>query len=325
LRPPPLTPRGSVSPRLTPRGSVAQELPKVSDSSGTGDTSGFQELPKVGVVDVAPVAPVALVGESRAQRKKHRDRLRASAKKNELPYPVCYNPHGYLEVPDICNRIATDWGKDPAGCMCAMQWPQFLAAAYSSGQAKRVQSAVCYDGELTLPAFLHEDVHQVDPEEEEAEEEGEPEEDEEEEAEEDAEEEDLELFKKKLYRTSLVGTKEFAKKIKEIIKKEAEDDKKVELVSDKRVVSRWISVSAVLILLFLGINSFLLKSNQDLKHAIKEASSIKEGQFKERLITAKKGLKRDLEEKHRADQVSYRAMARRLELEQQKQKKAEEL
>ena len=151
LRPPPLTPRGSVAqPPLTPRGSVAQELPKVSDSSGTGDTSGFQELPKVGVVDVAPVTPVALVGESRAQRKKHRDRLRASAKQNELPYPVCYNPHGYLEVPDICNRIATDWGKDPAGCMCAMQWPQFLAAAYSSGQAKRVQSAVCYDGELTL-------------------------------------------------------------------------------------------------------------------------------------------------------------------------------
>ena len=151
LRPPPLTPRGSVGTLpLTPRGSVAQELPQLSDSSGTGDTSGFQELPKVGVVDVAPVTPVALVGESRAQRKKHRDRLRASAKQNELPYPVCYNPKGYLEVPDICNRIATDWGKDPAGCMCATQWPAFLAAAYSSGQAKRVQSAVCYDGELTL-------------------------------------------------------------------------------------------------------------------------------------------------------------------------------
>ena len=151
LRPPPLTPRGSVAtPPLTPRGSVAQELPQLSDSSGTGDTSGFQELPKVGVVDVAPVTPVALVGESRAQRKKHRDRLRASAKQNELPYPVCYNPHGYLEVPDICNRIATDWGTDPAGCMCATQWPAFLAAAYSSGQAKRVQSAQCYDGALTL-------------------------------------------------------------------------------------------------------------------------------------------------------------------------------
>ena len=104
----------------------------------------------VGVVDVAPVTSVALVGESRAQRKKHRDRLRSAAHTKELPYPVCYNPHGYLEVPDICNRIATDWGTDPAGCTCATRWPVFLAAAYSSGQAKRVPSAVCYDGALTL-------------------------------------------------------------------------------------------------------------------------------------------------------------------------------
>lgn len=144
---------------------------------------------------------------------------------------------------------------------------------------------------------------------------------------EEAGKEDLEIFKKKLYRTSIVGTKEFGKRVKEMLEKEAEGEKnkRMELASDKKVVNRWISVFAVLILLFLGINSFLLKSNQDLKHAIKEASLIKEGQFKERLITAKKGLKRDLEEKHRADQVSYRAMARRLELEQQKQKQAEEL
>ena len=187
LRPPP----------LTPRGSVAQEVPKVSDSSvqhQTGEESehGLVASRVEDMVDVAPVAPVALVGEARWDRKKHRDMLRATAHRNQQPYPACYNPQGYLEVPKICNRIATDWGKDPAGCMCAMQWPQFLAAAYSSGQAKRVQSAVCYDGELTLPAFLHEDVHQVDPEEEEAEEEGEPEEDEEEEAEEDAEGEEPE-------------------------------------------------------------------------------------------------------------------------------------
>jgi hypothetical protein len=55
-----------------------------------------------------------------------------------------------LEVPDICNRVATDWGKEPAECMCAKEWPAFLAAAYASGQAKRVPSAVCYDGELKL-------------------------------------------------------------------------------------------------------------------------------------------------------------------------------
>ena len=227
LRPPPLkSTRGSPAAGTTemvPRGSVAKELhAKPQHGLGASSTGGCNssafaagELPKVSVsnvqhqtgeepehglvasrvedmVDVAPVAPVALVGEARWDRKKHRDMLRATAHRNQQPYPACYNPQGYLEVPKICNRIATDWGKDPAGCMCAMQWPQFLAAAYSSGQAKRVQSAVCYDGELTLPAFLHEDVHQVDPEEEEAEEEGEPEEDEEEEAEEDAEGEEPE-------------------------------------------------------------------------------------------------------------------------------------
>ena len=132
---------------MVPQGSVAKELPKVSDSSVQ---HGLVASRVEDMVDVAPVAPVALVGEARAEGKKHRDMLRAAAHRNQQPYPICYNPHGYLEVPDICNRIATDWGKDPAGCMCAMQWPQFLAAAYSSGQAKRVQSTECYDGELTL-------------------------------------------------------------------------------------------------------------------------------------------------------------------------------
>ena len=174
---------------MVPRGSVAKELHAKpqhglgASSAGGCNSSAFAagELPKVSVssvqhqtgepehglvassvegaasstdatdmVDVAPVAPVALVGEARKDRKKHRDILRGAAHRNQQPYPVCYNPHGYLEVPDICNRIATDWGKDPAECMCATQWPQFLAAAYSSGQAKRVQSTECYDGELTL-------------------------------------------------------------------------------------------------------------------------------------------------------------------------------
>ena len=61
LRPPPLTPRGSVSPRLTPRGSVAQELPKVSDSSvqhQTGEESehGLVASRVEDMVDVTPVA-----------------------------------------------------------------------------------------------------------------------------------------------------------------------------------------------------------------------------------------------------------------------------
>jgi len=142
---------------------------------------------------------------------------------------------------------------------------------------------------------------------------------------EEAEREELDIFKKKLYRTSIAGTKEFKNRIKEMLEKEIEEDKKVELVSDKKVVNRWISVSAVLILLFLGINSFLLKSNKELKHAIKEVGSVKENQFKEKLSTAKSSLKKDLEEKYQADIVSYRAMSKRLEILQQKQTEAGKL
>ena len=104
-----------------------------------------------GSTDVAGSSTaVALVGDTGRERRKHRDILRAAARRDQQPPPASYNPHGYLEVPDICNRVATEWGQQPAECKCATEWPQFLAAAYSSGQAKRVQSAQCYDGVLRL-------------------------------------------------------------------------------------------------------------------------------------------------------------------------------
>ena len=53
-------------------------------------------------------------------------------------------------MPDICNRVATEWLRKPGECKCATEWPLFLATAYASGQARRVQSMECYDGVLTL-------------------------------------------------------------------------------------------------------------------------------------------------------------------------------
>ena len=96
------------------------------------------------------VAPIPLVGETRLERRKHRDDLRAAARRNTQPSPSCYNPHGYLEVPDLCNRVGTEWGTQPAECKCAKEWPKFMAAAFASGQAKHVPSAECYDGVLTM-------------------------------------------------------------------------------------------------------------------------------------------------------------------------------
>ena len=147
-----------------------------------------------------------------------------------------------------------------------------------------------------------------------------------------ADRDELSAFSKRLYRTSVVGTKEFVRKIKEMSEtvktaetKKDEIDMETALTSERKMVNRWIAVFAVFILLFLGINSFLLKSNHELKLAIKEASSTKEVQFKQRLATAEENLRKDLEEKYRADMVSYRVMSKKLERLEQRQMETKEL
>jgi hypothetical protein len=97
-----------------------------------------------------PPLPQALEGDTRAGRKKSRDLLRAGARKQQQPVPPSYNPHGYLDVPQICNRIATPWSSPPADCQCAVEWPTFFAAALMSGQATRMQTTPCYDGTMTI-------------------------------------------------------------------------------------------------------------------------------------------------------------------------------
>ena len=85
-------------------------------------------------------------------------------------------------------------------------------------------------------------------------------------------------------------------------------------------------VLAALILLFLGVNSFLLRDNAKLKRAINEISSLKDEEFTKNLIAARQNLSRDLEEKYRADAISYKVMARRLEeTEKNRKEKGEKL
>jgi len=133
--------------------------------------------------------------------------------------------------------------------------------------------------------------------------------------------EDVDAFEDKLYRTPVVGTEEFVEKVKEISKAAA-----AEPVREKRISKSLISVFAVFIVLFLGVNVFLLKNNAKLKHAIDRISLIKDEEFTKDLIVTKQKLNRDLEEKYRADMVSYKVMAARLkEMEESKKEKGEKL
>jgi hypothetical protein len=76
----------------------------------------------------------------------------------------------------------------------------------------------------------------------------------------------------------------------------------------------------------LGVNSFLLKGNANLKREIKEVALEKDEMFTRDLIATKQELSRDLEEKYRADMVSYKAAALRLqEIEKKDRQKGEKL
>ena len=63
-----------------------------------------------------------------------------------------------------------------------------------------------------------------------------------------------------------------------------------------------------------------MKSNSELNKAIEEARSAKDLEFHNRLSQAEKNLKNDLEEKYRADIVSYNALVKLLESEKKKSK-----
>jgi hypothetical protein len=172
----------SSTPRLKkPKGSVAKSMqPSTSGSpdqlvgslpSGSAQSAGTQPqygLPTDGGAGSQPTdggaegsassssappppVPVPLEGDSRDDRKKHRDKLRAEARKSGHKAPVTYNPGGYMDIPEICNRVATAWGIPSTNvCKCATEWPAFLSTALASGQAERTQTATCHDGVLTI-------------------------------------------------------------------------------------------------------------------------------------------------------------------------------
>ncbi len=114
-----------------------------SSSAGPPDASSSPAEPS------PPSSPVALEGDDRRSRKQSRDQLRAEARKLKKTPPASYNPQGYLDVPPLCNRIASPWGEKPAECLCGSEWPKFFSAALSSGQLQRIQSTDTYHGTLT--------------------------------------------------------------------------------------------------------------------------------------------------------------------------------
>lgn len=81
----------------------------------------------------------------------------------------------------------------------------------------------------------------------------------------------------------------------------------------------------IILVVVLALTSvFLVHSNIRLKNSIREFSEKKDAEFKELLTKERERIRRDLEELHRADMVSYDAMGKRLMIERDRTKKLQE-
>ena len=79
-----------------------------------------------------------------------------------------------------------------------------------------------------------------------------------------------------------------------------------------------IFVLIILVLVFCGVSIFFIFSKPKPKQPFKNNTDLQRYQQEET------DLKKDLEEKYRADLISYQVMVRRLELEKNKQKELKE-
>lgn len=132
----------------------------------------------------------------------------------------------------------------------------------------------------------------------------------------------LEELNKRLQTSWILGSKVFAdevkKRLKEDVKKEEEEKEKAWVEGRPHKV--FLVAGSVTILILIIFTFFLYRTKLGFESKLEK----KESEFIERLGEEKRKLRQDLDEKYRADTVSYQAMQKRLELEKKKTKEMEE-
>jgi len=86
-------------------------------------------------------------------------------------------------------------------------------------------------------------------------------------------------------------------------------------------------VARLFLLVFFGIGVYLLISNLMLRDSLKKiskAAAIIKDKDSQQYKKLQENIRRDMEEKYRADMVSYQVVTRRLEQEKNRQRQAQE-
>ena len=132
---------------------------------------------------------------------------------------------------------------------------------------------------------------------------------------------DMQIMKKKLQSAQMLGSKQFINEVREKSKELVKKEEPVEKVSRQKMFIMAGS-AAVVILGIITLYSYRvnIKFRQSFTGVLQE----KEVEFKEQLSQQREIARKDLEEKYRADTVSFRAMSKRLEIERGKTKELED-
>lgn len=120
-------------------------------------------------------------------------------------------------------------------------------------------------------------------------------------------------FSKKL----IVGSKEFKKKIEE----KAEESKAQNPEERDEKEKKFILIGSIAVVILIIIMGFLIKGHFDLKEEYNITAHEKKIEMEQRIREEKEVVTKNFKEKHAADQVSFEAMKKRLEIEKKKIKK----
>jgi REP element-mobilizing transposase RayT len=135
--------------------------------------------------------------------------------------------------------------------------------------------------------------------------------------------EEMQAFGRDLEKKPILGSNEFIEKVQSEI--EAQQQTELELASSEAgTPNRKLILIGTIAIVILGVSTvYLVSTARGMKENLKRELTHKEIELSTKLAQDREFIKKDLDEKYRADLVSYEAMAKRLEIEKSKVKNLE--
>lgn len=136
----------------------------------------------------------------------------------------------------------------------------------------------------------------------------------------------LKGLRKKVQSSRILGSKKFVEDVKRRLKEDEREEhrEKERAWVGSRSHRIFMVLGSLIVLILAAVTLYLYRVNLGLISKFESKLEEREAEMIRKLENEKKKVRQDLSEMHNADKVSYKAMVKRLEIEKEKSKKAEE-